>query len=129
MSNAASYKGFEPSLTVNDVAKSVKFYTEALGFEVADKHEQDGQLRFAMLKAGDAKIGVGQDDFAKGRDRAKGVGLRLWLQTTQDLNALAEQAKAAGVTLDSEVMELPWGQKAFALKDPDGYAITIAAAR
>jgi len=116
------------SLTVNDMAASLRFYVDGFGFEVIDKSEVDGVLRFAMLKAGGASLGIGQDDFAKGRDRAKGVGTRLWLQTDQDLVALANRAKAAGVTLDSDPAPLPWGPMAFAVTDPSGFLITISAA-
>lgn len=114
-----------PSLTVSDLAKSLHFYVDGLGFEVVDRNEVDGVLRFAMLKSGTVTVGIGQDDFAKGRDRVKGTGLRVWLTTRQDLAALAARAKAAGLKLDADPAPLPWGPMAFALVDPDGFAITI----
>lgn len=118
--------GVSPSITASDLARSIKFYVDALGFAITDRHEEDGQLRFVMLKAGEAEIGLGQDDFAKGRDRIKGVGMRLWLTTTQDLHALAEQVKRAGFAPDNDVAALPWGPMAFAVTDPDGFKLTIA---
>ncbi len=119
-------KGIAPGLTCNDIAASLKFYTEALGFEVLDRDEQDGALRFVMLKAGDGLLGLGQDDFAKGRDRAKGVGLRFWIETGQDLQALADQVKAAGFALEAELQKLPWGPMGFSVADPDGFKLTIS---
>lgn len=119
-------KGIAPGLTVNDMAASLKFYTEALGFEVESRDESEGVLRFAMLKAGTAYLGLGQDDFAKGRDRAKGIGLRFWIETEQDLQALADQIKGAGYALDSDVQKLPWGPMGFAVTDPDGFKFTIS---
>ncbi len=119
-------KGLAPGLTVNDMVASLKFYTEALGFEVTDRDESEGVLRFAMLKAGNSILGIGQDDFAKGRDRAKGIGLRFWIETEQDLQALANQIKAAGYALDSDVQKMPWGPHGFALTDPDGFKFTIS---
>lgn len=119
-------QGIAPGLTVNDLEQSLRFYTEGLGFSIEEKTEVEGQVRFVMLKAGAGQLGLGQDDFAKGRDRAKGVGMRLWISTTQDLHALAAKAKAAGVTLDSDVTPMPWGPLAFAVTDPDGFKITIA---
>ena len=117
-----------PNITATDLEKSVRFYTDGLGFEIVDKHEADGALRYVTLKAGNANLGIGRDDFAKGRDRVKGVGLRLWLTTSQDIKALAAQAKSAGITLDGEPAALPWGPMAFAVSDPDGFKITIAQA-
>ena len=124
---ALEARGIAPGLTANDLTKSIHFYVDGLGFTITDRHETDGQLRFVMLKAGNAELGLGQDDFAKGKDRVKGVGLRLYVTTTQDLPQLAARAKAAGLTLDHDVMAMPWGQMAFALTDPDGFKLTIAA--
>ena len=118
--------GVSLSLTVNDLSKSLRFYTEGLGFEVEQEHEFEGQVRFVQLKAGAAQIGLGQDDFAKGRDRMKGVGFRVWIATSQDISGVAEHAKAAGIALDKEPEELPWGGTAFEVTDPDGFKLSIA---
>ena len=120
--------GLAINFTVNDLSKSLRFYTEGLGFEIHEKHEVEGQLRFVMLKGGSAHLGIGQDDFAKGRDRVKGVGFRVWLTTSQDLDGLAGRAKAAGLTLDTEPEALPWGGMAFSLTDPDGFKISVSSA-
>jgi lactoylglutathione lyase len=115
-----------PGLTTNDLQRSLKFYVEGLGFSIGEKHEVEGQLRFVMLKAGKGELGLGQDDFAKGKDRTKGVGLRLWITTVQDVKQLADQAKRAGITLDSEVAPMPWGPLGFSVTDPDGFKLTIS---
>ena len=117
---------FYPNLTATDLQRSIRFYTEGLGFEIKDRHERDGKLQYVTLKAGNAYLGIGQDDFAKGRDRVKGVALRFWITTTQDIAALAASAKAAGIKLDEEPAALPWGPMAFAVTDPDGFKITVA---
>ena len=114
-----------PTLTVNDLARSVPFYT-GLGFSVSEEMKEDGELNGVMLEAGEAHLGLSQDDFAKGRNRLKGVGMRLYLETDQDVAGLARQAKAAGVTLDGEPAPLPWGPMAFTVTDPDGFKVTIA---
>ena len=116
-----------PTLTVNDLEKSLQFYVEGLGFDVMERTESDGEVVFVALQAGDASLGLGRDDFAKGRDRIKGVGMRLWISTEQDIVALANRAKGAGLTLDGEPEPLPWGPLAFSVKDPDGFAITFSA--
>ena len=113
------------SLSANDLERSLKFYT-GLGFVVQDRYEDEGRLQGVMLRAGDALLGVSQDDFAKGRDRAKGVGMSLYLETDQDIPTLARGAKGAGITLDSEPAALPWGPMGFRVTDPDGFKITIA---
>ena len=117
--------GLSLAFTVNDLSESITFYTEGLGFEIQERHEADGELRFVQLKAGTVQIGLGQDDFARGRDRVKGVGFRTWIGTSQDLFVLAERAKAAGIALDHEPEALPWGGMAFGVTDPDGFKLSI----
>jgi catechol 2,3-dioxygenase-like lactoylglutathione lyase family enzyme len=117
--------GIAAAITANDLQRSLHFYVDGLGFSVLEKGEVDGQLRFVMLKAGNGELGLGRDDFAKGKDRVKGVGMRLWITTAQDLHPLAEQAKRAGIALDSEVAPSPWGPLAFSVTDPDGFKLTI----
>lgn len=114
-----------PSLTATDLTRSLHFYVDGLGFEIVERNEVEGVLRFAMLKSGNVTLGIGQDDFAKGKNRVKGVGARFWIQTGADLTALAARAKAAGITLDADPAPLPWGPMAFALTDPDGFLLTI----
>lgn len=115
-----------PNFTANDLQRSIKFYTEGLGFEIKDRHEPEGVLRYVTLRAGNFILGIGQDDFAKGRDRPKGVALRVWITTGQDIAALAAAARAAGIKLDADPAPLPWGPMAFAVTDPDGFKLTIA---
>src|SRR5450756_2047631 len=64
-------RSLSPSFTVNDLERSLLFYVEALGFTVKQRWEQDGQLLGVMLVAGKCELGIGQDDWAKGHDRAK----------------------------------------------------------
>ncbi|MEX1259207.1 MAG: VOC family protein [Gemmatimonadota bacterium] len=115
-----------PNITANDLEKSIQFYTAGLGFEVEQRHEHEGRLVYVSLRAGNASLGIGQDDFAKGKDRRKGVGQRLWIATEQDLDALAARVKAAGIKLDTEPQPLDWGGRAFSVTDPDGFAISVA---
>lgn len=121
-------RGIMTSLTVSDVAQSKRFYVDGLGFSIQDEWKDDkGTLMGYMLRAGSSAggIGIGQDDFAKGRDRVKGTGIRLWIETDQDLAAIAQSVKAAGFKLDGEPAKLQWGKMAFSVTDPDGYKLTI----
>jgi uncharacterized glyoxalase superfamily protein PhnB len=113
------------SLTVNDVTKSIAWYRDVLRFTPGERWEADGTLRGIQMKAGICDLMLAQDDFAKGRDRTKGEGVRLYISTAQDIAAIAARIKASGVALDFEPREMPWGDYAFAISDPDGYRITI----
>jgi len=115
-----------PTLTVNDLKRSLQFYKDGLGFAINEEMKEDGQLKGVMIEAGGVMLGISQDDFAKGRDRVKGVGMRLYLETDQDIPALARQAKAAGITLNDGPGPLPWGPVGFTVTDPDGFKLTIS---
>jgi len=119
-------RSLAPSLTVNDLKRSIAFYTEGLGFSVSEEMKDGGEVQGVMLEAGGANLGLSQDDFAKGRDRVKGVGIRLYFETDQDVAGLAQQAKAAGISLDNGPGPLPWGPIGFTVTDPDGFKLTIA---
>ena len=116
------------SLTVNDLVKSLTWYTDVLGFTVAEKHERDGKLLAVSLKAGDISIVLGQDDGAKGMNRAKGVGFSLRLITAQSIDDVATRIKAAGGTLESEPADM-YGMRMFRLQDPDGFKLVISSER
>ena len=114
-----------PSLTVDDLQQSITFY-ERLGFIVEERWEDEGVLLGVMLQAGEFRLGLAQDDWQKGRDRRKGVGLRIYVGTRQDIEAVAARAKASGLTLETDVHDTPWGSRAFELTDPTGFKLTLA---
>jgi uncharacterized glyoxalase superfamily protein PhnB len=114
-----------PSLTVNNVQQSIAFF-EGLGFGVEERWEEKGTLLGVMLRAGDARIGLSQDDWKKGRDRQKGAGMRIFVGTTQNIDQLAAQAKQAGIKLDEEPHDTPWGTRAFEVTEPSGFKLTIS---
>ena len=118
-------RALEPSFTVNDLDRSLRFYTEVLGFIVGERWTDGGVLRGVMLKAGACGLRLSQDDWAKGRDRKKGEGMRIWCETAQDIDALAARIKAAGGRLTEEPKDQPWGARSLSVADPDGFPLTI----
>jgi uncharacterized glyoxalase superfamily protein PhnB len=114
-----------PGLTVNDLQQSIRFF-EGLGFAIEDRWEDQGQLLGVTLRGGDASINLTQDDWKKGRDRQKGVGMRLFISTKQNIDQLATRAKAAGVKLDAEPHDTEWKSRAFEVTEPSGFKITIS---
>jgi uncharacterized glyoxalase superfamily protein PhnB len=118
-------KTISPGLTVNNLQQSVTFF-EGLGFGVEERWEENGVLLGVMLRAGEAVVNISQDDWKKGRDRQKGVGMRIFIGTTQDIDQLAADAKKAGITLDAEPHDTPWGTRAFEVTEPSGFKLTIS---
>ena len=122
---AVQISAIVPTLTVDDLQKSIAFY-EALGFAIDERWEDKGTLLGVMMRAGKTEIGLNQDDWKKGRDRQKGVGVRLSISTTAGhVDELAKRARNAGITLKSDPHDTEWKSRAFEVSDPTGYLLTI----
>ena len=114
-----------PTLTVDDLQKSITFY-EALGFAIEERWEDKGTLLGVMMRAGETRIGLNQDDWKRGRDRKKGIGVRLSISTTPgNVDAIARRARNAGITLASDPHDTEWKSRAFEVSDPSGFLLTI----
>lgn len=122
---ASQISAIVPSFTVDDLQKSIIFY-EALGFIVDERWEDDGKLLGVMLRAGKSHIGLSQDDWKKGRDRKKGVGMRVFMSTMQNVDEIAARATSAGIKLESEPHDTEWKTRAFEVTDPSGFLLTIS---
>ncbi len=115
-----------PTITANDLGASIEWYRDVMGFVVAREMEHEGQRVGAVMSAGGVQFSLGQDDFAKGKDRQKGIGFRLYCVSEQDIDELAAEIKARGGILDQEPTDQPWGSRDFAISDPDGFKISIS---
>jgi glyoxylase I family protein len=110
---------------VKDVARSVAFYTEHLGFKL--EHQQ--LPAFANVSLGNLKIllsgpeASGSRPLPDGRRQEPGGWNRVVLRVA-DLPALIERFKQAGVHFRNE-METGPGGKQIQLKDPDDNAIEL----
>ena len=124
MQEAVQISAIVPTLTVDDLQKSVAFY-EALGFAVDERWDEKGTPRGVMLRAGKTRIGLNQDDWKKGRDRQKGIGVRLSISTPGSVDEIATRLKNAGITLKSEPRDTEWKSRAFEVSDPNGFMLTV----
>jgi uncharacterized glyoxalase superfamily protein PhnB len=119
-------RALSAALTAGDLEKSIAWYRDVVGFTLDQSWEQDGKLVGVALIAGDVRINLSQDDGARGKDRAKGQGFRLYMSTVQNVDQIAARIKERGGTLESEPTDMPWGTRAFSLVDPDGFKLTIS---
>lgn len=111
---------------MKDLPKSVEWYEHALGFTVDRRTERDGKLRAVAMVAGNVRILLNQDDGAKGWDRVKGQGVSMQFITEQSVDVVAARAKAAGVVLETEPADMPWGVRMFRVRDPDGFLFAFS---
>jgi uncharacterized glyoxalase superfamily protein PhnB len=119
-------RSIEPLLTVSDLQRSITFYTEVLGFFISERFtDKSGALQGVMLKAGVCELGLSQDDWAKGRDRQRGVAIRIWCSTAQDVDKLAARVQTAGHQFAEAPRDQSWGGRSFSVDDPDGFHLTL----
>lgn len=118
-----------PTFTTTDLQRSIAFYRDVLGFVVGEEWRENGTLQGCEMRAGSVTFYLSQDDFAKGRNRQKGIGSRLRCTTAQDLDRFAAEVKARGGALDQEPQDMPWGERQFMITDPDGFKLTFVQAR
>ena len=115
-----------PLLNVEDVERSIAFYTRALSFEVVRNYAAAGRTVWAMLQNGPAKLMInGSDDPGSAqRRRRPSYGetvLYLYVELACDCHA-AMTARGIGA---GKVEIEPYGMEEFRLRDPDGYEIAI----
>ncbi len=119
------YKLLSPSITASDLAASRKFYEDALGLEVTDTYEEDGKVLGLKMQAGGVQYFLSQDDFAKGSERTKGVGMRFYI-SCDDVDAAAKRVEESGYEFFQPLTDQPWGTRDFAVQDPDGFITTVS---
>jgi uncharacterized glyoxalase superfamily protein PhnB len=94
-------------LYVDDIQKSLEFYNEIVGAEIAQLHAEveGGPLTLAILKLGDFAL----------------------MLHPQDEHAFYAQCVDEGalLALSGEPVDQAWGWREFALKDPNGYVWSI----
>ena len=118
-----SVRGFR--YQVKDVARSVAFYTQHLGFKL--EHQQ--LPAFASISLGDARIFLsgpgasGSRPLPNGQSQEPGGSNRVLLNVT-DLSGCIAALKKAGVIFRNE-MEVGPGGRQIQIEDPDGNPIEL----
>ena len=111
------------SLTAKDLATSVAWYRDVVGFTVDYIRDQDGKPISAGIRAGASRIFLNQDDGARGWDRTKGEGFAVTFETAQDVDAFATRIRSNGATITMEPTDMPWGVRMVRFLDPDGFRL------
>jgi uncharacterized glyoxalase superfamily protein PhnB len=125
-----------PSIRVENMQKSIDFYTKTLGFHATNMlTRKDGRIAHVsvgfdspvlMLSPVEfVRTSQTKDDLAKNK---LGVGVQfcIGLNGTKKLDAFFAEVKAKGITVINEPKTEFWGDRIFTVKDPDGYAITFS---
>ena len=117
-----SVTGIIPQLRTTDMASSIRFYTEKLGFSVEFNYRDF----YTGIRAGaqifHLKLVDEQDPSIAYVD--EGEHFHLYLQTNGIAN-FAAQLKANGVDLLKDVHETPWNTREIVIHDDQGHTLYL----
>lgn len=123
-------KSITPTLAVADIAASMRFYQDVLGFDAGfTLPGDDGTLLHGSVRRGDSDLMFGKLDQSNPHDqgqRGKGVVLYATIADTEDIDAYFQRVKAAGASVFQEPTDQFWGHRDWGISDPDGYLIVIS---
>jgi catechol 2,3-dioxygenase-like lactoylglutathione lyase family enzyme len=114
--------GIIPQLRTFDMAASIRFYTEKLGFAVEFNYEDF----YVGLRAGDQPIHLKHVDEPDPSIPYVDDGghLHLYLQI-DGVAAFAARLKANGVSLAKDVHETPWNTREAVVHDDQGHTLYL----
>jgi len=112
-----------PRLTFKDAAKAIEFYTRALGARETFRFEAGGHIAHAEIAIGDSILMLAEEWPEGGRFSAETLGNSpVWLSIrVGDVDAVAEQAVAAGMKVKRPIQDQFYGHRDVLLTDPFGY--------
>jgi len=115
------------TLGVGDLARARRFY-QALGWETGAQPDDD----VVFFQAGDmvlalwARDQLAADSAVRDAPGWGGVTLALCLGSPAEVDAVTEQARAAGATIGREPGETFWGGYSAVFIDPEGHPWEVA---
>jgi len=115
-----------PTLAVNNLAESVRWYQEVLGFQLV--FEMPGKSGHSMLthlrwlKFADLLLVPDQSQTSK----PKGVGVSLnFAMVNQTVDELAKRITKMNGSILSRPVDKPWNAREMTVLDPDGYRLVF----
>jgi len=129
MPHQISVSKLTPNLVVADVARSVAFYRDVLGFALGHSVPDVPPYVFASVESGPVEVFLNSMESASAEyppigQRAIGGTLTLFLETTGISDVYAALHDRVTVVMP---LEKKWyGVTEFAIVDPDGWIITFA---
>ena len=119
----AHYTSAVAVIGTDDVAGTIKYYEETLGFE-QDFIWGDPPV-YAGVKSGGAELYITHDPaLAEAiRERTLGPDIFIWVEKIDKIYA---RHKVNNAVIEEELSERPWGVRQYVIREPNGYRLKIA---
>jgi len=115
-------------LTVSDIERTVKFWTEIMGFQVSDRNEQGMVfLRYGSDHHTVALVQAKTPDELPKEGRPGFHHCALEVSTVSELFKIRDFLRAKGVPIVYEGRRGPGGNPGVEFKDPDGFNVELYA--
>ena len=111
-------------LYARDVAASLTFYVDHLGFKLVETFEWQKRPVYARLKAprGTGTLALHMPE--PGKSVPPSDGVRLYFEV-KELDQFCKQLEAVGVVIKKPPKKMPWGWMHAYLDDPDGHEVSL----
>lgn len=118
-----------PVLAVRDVAVSVAYYRDRLGFSVGGQWPDEAAPVFAILSLGDVTIALDHDPIAAGgrahtKDQAHSSGWSAYVYIA-DADGYRDRLRQTGADVAREPEDAFYVCRDFDVRDPDGHLIAF----
>ena len=123
-------RGLAPLLGVFDMRRSIRFYRDVLGFEIASTSAPGDDFGWALLRRGGAELMLNTLHDPAGRPGAPDPARVAAHRDTalffgcEDLDAAYTHLRAHGVDAEEPFIQ-DYGMKQLYLRDPDGYTLCL----
>jgi catechol 2,3-dioxygenase-like lactoylglutathione lyase family enzyme len=107
-----------PILTVDDLAASVRYYRDKLGFKLDWEYGEPPD--FASVSRGDGVLFMCQ--------RCQGHPGAWMMLFTRDVDKLHDELRKRGATIKMAPRDQPWGMREMQVSDPDGNVLRFGSA-
>src|ERR1022692_3824050 len=117
-----------PSLSFKNAAKAIEFYKNALGARETFRFEAGGHVAHAEMAIGDSIFMLAEEWPEGGRFSAETLGASpvQMVIRVDDVDAFAEHAVSAGLTVKRPLQDQFYGHRDVLLSDPFGYTWNVS---
>jgi uncharacterized glyoxalase superfamily protein PhnB len=116
-----------PYLLYEDVAGALDFLTRAFGFEETLRYTgPEGYVNHAEMRMADGVILMGDPGGDYRNPAHLGGRTQMVCVNVEDVDAVFEQARAAGAEITEEPADQAYGERRFMARDPEGHAWSIS---